>query len=84
MNAKRLLVGSVYQPGRRVQFWHVEYDVGTRTARLGFELIAMNEPRENLGETWYPFDEARSLLHPDLWDFACKQLSKLQSLGNED
>jgi hypothetical protein len=35
------MVGPVYVEGRRVQFWYVDHDRATDTARLGYELVAM-------------------------------------------
>jgi hypothetical protein len=78
--ANRSLLGPVYVEGRRVQFWYVDYDPATDAARLGYELVAMHDQatRESLGETWYPFAEARPLLHPSMWELACTRLAELR------
>jgi hypothetical protein len=69
----------VYVEDGRIQLWYIEYDEATDTARLGIELLVMKPPtRESLGETWYSFDEARPLVHPDLWELACARLAELR------
>ena len=74
------LIAPVYVEGRRVRFRYVEYDAASRSARIGYDLVAMGDGgiRESMGETWHSFEEAPEVLAPPLLELARARLAELK------
>ncbi len=52
-NTNRSLLAPVYVEGRRVQFWYVDYDPATDSARPGYQGVGMpdQDSRERLAKS---------------------------------